>query len=206
LHTRSIEQPFGVPERRIHAMRCHAVVAVAIGAALAGAPRAQEPSAVTRVTEPKQVGAVTNHGVVMDCRQESIPVPVPEPTLGTGSPADAFQFGYTSYTEMKITARGIKMPVGVAKGAVVTVSVPRRDRRTTSLRYGLHGDPPQPNDPASTVTFEACPDHETYFVGALVLTKARCVRLDVQLGGVRQRYFAPVGVKRCSGRTTPGTR
>jgi hypothetical protein len=174
-------------------------------------PTPRQPTAVARVSKLHVAPPVTEIGFVRGCGTEVFPVGAKRPSLhlSRGSPAKAFQFGYKSYAkERQITSADglslpIKIPVGVAKGATVTVSISSGDRNTTSLLYNLdigasHTTTGYRVDEGdAVVTFEACGDHETFFNGGILVTGPSCVRLDVQLQQRMQRFFIPVGVRQC---------
>ncbi|MFU8873025.1 hypothetical protein [Micromonospora sp. SL4-19] len=93
--------------------------------------------------------------------------------MATGDPAS---FGYQDADggHYKIGAR-------VRAGATVTVTIGTEARGYAALAYGQAWG----YRPVDGVTFSACPDADTWFVGGFVVKGHRCVPLDVTADGAR---------------------
>jgi hypothetical protein len=98
----------------------------------------------------------------------------------------------------------VKLAVAVAASTVVTIMVPKSERRFSALLYDRKdfadidytrgvllrfGD--------LQTTFRACADHETWFSGGFLIKLARCVELDVYARGRIDRVRVPFGVANC---------
>lgn len=89
----------------------------------------------------------------------------------------------------------------VRAGAVVTVSVPAKDRFHYGLAYGQEGhrDSFLLTDAAASVTFHACPSHETQFSGGIVVVGPRCIQLTASApGGERWQEIVKFARHSCS--------
>lgn len=101
-------------------------------------------------------------------------------------------------------------PVVVEAGREATVVVPRSARRHVSLVYTHRAASRERSgaqgiyrvaDGDLTVTFKACRDHETHFLGGFVAAGARCVPLEIWILGRGQpiRRTLSFGAGPCAG-------
>jgi hypothetical protein len=89
-----------------------------------------------------------------------------------------------------------KVGVELKAGSTVTVTVAPLARGQAGLEYGLRWG----YRPAQAVTFHACPDADTAYVGGFFVKRNSCVPLDIQVGNARPvRIVVSVFAGRCPG-------
>ena len=97
--------------------------------------------------------------------------------------------------------------VVLAAGSTATLSVPAAFRRRLSLSYTRQSHdrerPPawgglRVADGDHTVTFRACRDHETHWIGGFVVAGAGCLPLDITVDGRTTRRHLAFGMPRRS--------
>jgi hypothetical protein len=98
--------------------------------------------------------------------------PLTWPGLRGWATADPSGFGDPASGDFKIGAQ-------VAAGTTVTVAVAAEARAYAGLNYGQTWS----YSPAQAVTFHACPDTDTAYIGGFHVTGRRCVPFDVTVKG-----------------------
>jgi hypothetical protein len=107
---------------------------------------------------------------------------------------------YAPTWEFASTPDGIKVPISLERGTIVTLVVPETERNHVALAYGpigLHSV--SVADAYRSVRFEACDGQRTEWSGGFIVTDPRCVTLDVWVDHENHpRTIAlPFGVERC---------
>jgi len=97
--------------------------------------------------------------------------PLTWPGLRKWATGDPSRYGSPAAGEFKIGAE-------VARGATVTVAVAPEASAHAGLRYGQRWG----YTPAQAVSFHACEDGDTAFIGGFYVKGKRCVPLDVRIG------------------------
>lgn len=93
-----------------------------------------------------------------------------DPTWATADPS-----GYVT----SASGNDFKVGAEIKAGATVTVSVPATAPGHAGLEYGQSWS----YSPAQAVTFHACPDTDTAFIGGFHVEGRQCVPLDIAVGG-----------------------
>jgi len=99
--------------------------------------------------------------------------PLGWPGLKTWATADPS--GYVT----SASGNDFKVGAEIKAGATVTVSVPAAAPGHAGLEYGQSWS----YSPAQAVTFHACPDTDTAFIGGFHVEGRQCVPLDIAVGG-----------------------
>jgi len=94
------------------------------------------------------------------------------PGLRSWATANPKDFGDPATGDYKLGAE-------VRAGATVTVSIPIDHARTAGLEYGQGWQ----YSPTSAVTFHACANSDTAYIGGFRMTGRGCVPLDIAEGG-----------------------
>jgi hypothetical protein len=166
----------------------------------AGAARSvRRPPAATRTCGTAAFGPTDAHPVVADAG------PARAIDVIGNTPADASD--PSAYEPRPGEFAALKLPVIVAAGATVTVSVPRSDQAVVVLLFGGDDDPVETlpsgdrlfrlDQGETSVQFEGCPDRVSPFTGYFLVAGPRCVRLDVQPGSQNERILVPFGMTEC---------
>lgn len=174
----------------------------------------REPEAAPPPTTAPPLTIEPDRSAVRPCRTD-LPPPEVRPATSRRRPSTSIRFGTRGgpggVPEFDPFVRAplarlipIKLPVAVAASTAVTITVPRSERRFTSLLYDVADigtDRPlgaELGDGDLRTTFRGCRGRETWFGGYFLVTEARCVELAVHARGRVERMRVPFGVPDCA--------
>jgi hypothetical protein len=171
-------------------------IAVAAALAVAACGEAETPVAAVAATD------AVPRGVRVDCSTRSeadFPGAYTDPGNIVAGPLSIVRGVHTPASTIREFG-GDKIPVLVQAGHRVTVALSRRTRRHAGLAYG-----PLPQgeialaDTHRVVTFRACSDRLTFWMGFVVVDSPRCVPLRLWIDGERapRRAVMAMGVREC---------
>jgi hypothetical protein len=193
------------PGRMGPSRSCWLLVAVALLPAACtstpATPPAQAPA--TSVTSPTTTAATRSGSLVnprrLDCHNRNVWVPGEDTAPHQPGTADVAVGpllipGLRSWAQARPDSYGhhhhqFKVGVQVRKGQTATLSIPAAFHQVAQVAGLLYAEPsrsaPTPAEADHAVTFTACADHHTPFVGGFFVLEPRCVPLEIRPAGGR---------------------